>query len=98
VKPAGETIALKFHIGGDRGLNPLASNSPASQQIDCTTLKPPQFAVTTPAEQEGALTYNRSQQRYHFNWGTQEDWAGTCRRLIVTLDDGTQLTANLRFT
>jgi extracellular elastinolytic metalloproteinase len=97
-KPAGSTIPLKFHIGGDRGRDPLASNSPASQQIDCTTLRPPQFATTTPADQVGQLRFNRAQQRYDFNWVTQEDWAGTCRRVIVTLDDGTQHTANFRFT
>ena len=98
VKPAGETIPLRFDIGGDRGRDPLASNSPSSQQIDCTTLKPLQFAITTPAAQEGVLSYNRTTQRYHFNWGTPTEWAGTCRRVIVTLDDGKQLTASFRFT
>ena len=98
VKPAGETIPLRFHIGGDRGRDPLASNSPASQQVDCTTLKPLQFAITTPAEQDGVLIYNRTTQRYQFNWRTPAEWAGTCRRVIVTLDDGKQLTASFRFT
>jgi extracellular elastinolytic metalloproteinase len=97
-KDAGRTIPLKFHIGGDRGRDPLASNSPASQQIDCTTLKPTQFAVTTPVETDGFLRFNRAQQRYDLNWATQEDWAGTCRRVVITLDDGKQLTANFRFT
>jgi extracellular elastinolytic metalloproteinase len=98
VKPAGETIPLKFNIGGNRGPNPLASNSPASQQIDCTTLQPLQFAITTPAEQVGRLSYNRAQQRYHFNWATPAEWAGTCRQLIITLADGTQRRARFRFT
>ena len=98
VKPAGETIPLRFNIGGNRGPDPLASNSPASQPIDCTTQAPPQFAVTTPADRDGNLTYIGAQQRYLFNWATPADWAGTCRQLIITLDDGKQLRANFRFT
>jgi extracellular elastinolytic metalloproteinase len=98
VKPAGETIPLRFDIGGDRGPNPLASNAPAWQQIDCATQAPLQFAVTTPADRDGAFTFNRAQQRYQFNWATSADWAGTCRQLIVTLDDGKQLRASFRFT
>lgn len=97
-KPAGETVPLRFNIGGDRGPDPLASNSPASQQIDCSTHQPLQFAITTPTESaDGRLLYNARQQRYQYNWETLEEWAGTCRRVIITLDDGTQLGANFRF-
>jgi hypothetical protein len=96
---AGETIPLKFNIGGDRGPNPLASQSPASQEIDCTTLLPVQYAITTPTESANnqGLKYVAAQQRYQYGWATDQDWAGTCRRVIITLDDGKQLTANFSF-
>ncbi|HEX6207659.1 MAG TPA: M36 family metallopeptidase [Actinomycetota bacterium] len=95
---AGETVPLMFNIGGDRGPNPLASNSPASQEIDCTTRTALQYAITTNTDStSGKLTYNKNLQRYHYNWATSADWAGTCRQVIITLDDGTQLRADFRF-
>ena len=96
---ATETVPLRFNIGGNRGPDPLASQSPASQEIDCTTLQPVQYAITTPTESSNnsKLTYNASQQRYHYNWEPLDEWAGTCRRVVITLDDGTQLSANFRF-
>jgi len=97
-KDAGDTVPLRFNIGGNRGANPLASNSPASQEIDCGTQTAVQFAITTPTESaNGKLLYNRAQQRYQYNWETLEEWAGTCRQVIITLDDGTQLRADFRF-
>jgi len=97
-KDAGDTVPLRFNIGGNRGANPLASNSPASQEIDCGTQTAVQFAITTPTESaNGKLLYNGAQQRYQYNWETLEEWAGTCRQVIITLDDGTQLRADFRF-
>jgi hypothetical protein len=96
---AGETVPLRFNIGGDRGADPLASNQPSSQAIDCGTGLPLQFAITTPTDSaNNKLTYNAAQQRYHYNWETLPEWAGTCRQVILTLDDGTQLRARFEFT
>jgi hypothetical protein len=96
---AGETVPLRFNIGGNRGADPLAANQPSSQQIDCGTGQPVQFAITTPTESSNnKLTYNAATQRYHYNWATDVGWADTCRRVIVTLDDGTQLRARFQFT
>jgi hypothetical protein len=33
---------------------------------------------------------------YHFNWKTDKAWTGSCRRLLVRLDDGTLHTAEVR--
>jgi extracellular elastinolytic metalloproteinase len=30
-------------------------------------------------------------------WKTQKAWAGTCRQLIIRLDDGTDHIANFKF-
>jgi extracellular elastinolytic metalloproteinase len=96
---AGETVPLRFNIGGNRGADPLASNSPSSQAIDCATGLPLQFAVTTPTDSANdKLTYNAAQQRYQYLWETLPEWAGTCRQVIITLDDGTQLRARFEFT
>ena len=96
---AGETVPLRFNIGGNRGADPLAANQPSSQAIDCATGQPLQFAITTPTDSENnKLTYNAATQRYQYNWATDAGWAGTCRQVIITLDDGTQLRARFEFT
>ena len=96
---AGETVPLRFNLGGDLGMSPLASNQPSSQRISCGTGLPVQFAITTPTQSSNnKLTYNPTTQRYQYNWVTEAGWAGTCRQVILTLDDGTQLRARFEFT
>ena len=67
--------------------------------IECATGQPLQFAITTSTDSENnKLTYNAATQRYQYNWATDAGWAGTCRQVIITLDDGTQLRARFEFT
>ncbi len=90
---AGRTVPVQFSLGSDRGLDVLKdAQSPAYQQVDCETLEPVQFATTQPTSTTGnrALTYHARQDRYQYNWKTDESWAGTCQELQVILDDGTQ--------
>jgi hypothetical protein len=97
---AGAIQPMVFSLGGNQGLDILASNSPASQAINCASVTALQFAITTPTEAPGnaGLSYDAAQDRYTYPWRTQKGWAGTCRQFILTLGDGTQLRANFRFT
>ena len=97
---AGAVQPMVFSLGGNQGLDILASNSPASQAINCASVTALQFAITTPTEAPGnaGLSYDAAQDRYTYPWRTQKGWAGTCRQFILTLGDGTQLRANFRFT
>jgi extracellular elastinolytic metalloproteinase len=100
-RDAGSTAPIFFNVAGNKGLDVLKGNhAPSSQQLDCSTLLPVQYAITTPTDSPGntTLAYNRQQDRYLYQWKTDEAWAGTCRQLIVTLTDGTQHRANFRFT
>lgn len=69
-------------------------------QIDCDTLQPLQYAITTPTDTPGEapLTYNAALDRYQYLWEPDVDWAGTCRQFILILEDGRQHRANFRFT
>jgi extracellular elastinolytic metalloproteinase len=99
-REAGSTVPVDFNLGGDLGLDILKpAHSPASQQIDCVSREPLQYAITEPTDGPGAteLRYNARLQRYTYLWQTQEDWVDTCRQLIVTLEDGRQHRANVRF-
>ncbi len=103
----GEAVEMEFDAGGDRGLDILASDSPYSRQVDCTTLRtetPGAEFITPrplpiPAETPGGsrLSYDPATGRYTFPWKTQQDWGGTCREFVLTRDDGVQHRAFFRF-
>jgi hypothetical protein len=90
---AGSAVAVKFSLGGDRGLAILAAGYPASVKVDCTT-----GAVLGPVESTSSaagLTFADGQ--YSYVWKTDKSWAGTCRELRVLLVDGTLHTARFKF-
>jgi hypothetical protein len=101
---AGDSVPLKFTADGYEALDVLASNSPFSRRVDCTTLDVPSSgAAVTPRELPiptlatgGGLKVNAN-GRYSYNWGTLPEWEGTCRELVLTRDDGRQHRAFFRF-
>ena len=105
---AGDAVPLRFTADGYRQLDVLASNSPFSRKVDCTTLQVPSRPATDPlaptkeppraTQQPGGskLTVN-PQGVFHYNWLTLEEWAGTCREVVLTRDDGRQHRAFFRF-
>ena len=67
------------------------------QQIACGSLDPlgiPQETVSTGTRD---LIHDESTGQYRFTWKTNETWAGSCRQLIVKLNDGTEHSAYFRF-
>ena len=91
------TVPMIFSLNGYRGLDIFASDYPASQEIDCTTLEP--IGPLTPANTPGnsSLSYHAATDLYNYPWQTDSSWAATCRQLIVRLDDGTDHIAYFRF-
>ena len=83
---AGQSIPVKFSLGGDLGLNILAAGYPASQQIACNNSAPISAVEETTTANQG-LTYSGGQ--YNYVWKTQKSWAGTCRKFVLRLTDGT---------
>jgi dipeptidyl aminopeptidase/acylaminoacyl peptidase len=82
---AGKPIPVKFALGGDQGLSVLSPDSPTWQQIPCGSSA--RDGGTTPAS--GRLSYNEGADRYLYLLETKPAWAGTCRELVLTLNDGT---------
>ena len=102
---AGETLPLRFTADGYRGLDVLATNSPFSRLVDCATLetvgpgpfitpRPTPVATQTPGG--SGLTVS-SGGVFQYPWKTLQEWAGTCRELVLTRADGKQHRAYLRF-
>ena len=103
---AGDAVPLKFTADGYKQLDVLKdSGSPFSRKVDCATLRVPsqgaaitprEFPVDTVTPGNSKLTVN-PQGVFHYNWKTLGEWAGTCRELVLTRDDGKQHRAFFRF-
>lgn len=85
LRNAGNIAPMKFSLGGDYGLNVLASGSPRSQRVSCLTGATIGAATAT----AGTLTFDRIAKQYVYSWKTDRNWQGTCRRFMLSLDDGT---------
>jgi hypothetical protein len=94
---AGSAIPIKFSLGGNKGLNILASGSPVSTKIACSTGATLDDIEQTVNPGSSTLTYDPLSGQYSYVWKTDKSWSGTCRQLVVTLSDGTVHLANFKF-
>jgi len=85
---AGSAVPVKFSLSGDKGLNILAGGSPASQQISCDAGSVDELEQTVTAG-ASSFAYDATADQYTYIWKTAKSWANTCRKLTVTLNDGT---------
>jgi hypothetical protein len=94
---AGQSIPVKFSLSGDQGLSIFAANSPSSQKVACDAGAPLDALEETATAGSSGLSYDASIDQYNYVWKSDKAWAGTCRKLSVTLIDGTVHTANFKF-
>jgi hypothetical protein len=94
---AGRAIPVKFSLSGYKGLNIFAPNSPASGEVACNSSDPAVTLVDTVTAGGSSLSYDPTTDRYIYVWKTDPSWAGTCRQLVIQLNDGTIHRANFRF-
>ncbi len=88
---------MKFSLSGNKGLGIFPVGSPASGVINCGTAGTPVDLTDTVTAGGSSLSYDASTDQYIYVWKTESSWAGTCRQLVVTLNDGTTHTANFKF-
>ena len=94
---AGQAIPVKFSLGGDQGYDIFTAGYPASQRIDCTSGAPLGAMVGTAPAGSSGLSYDAAMDQYVYAWKTDKAWVGTCRQLIVSLNDGSDHRANFKF-
>jgi Tol biopolymer transport system component len=94
---AGRAVPVKFSLGEDEGLDIFAEGYPESHRIDCTSSAPLDSIEQTVSAGQSKLSYNARTNRYTYTWKTREAWSGTCRQLVVKLDDGSVHRANFKF-
>jgi DNA-binding beta-propeller fold protein YncE len=94
---AGRAIPVKFSLSGDKGLGIFAPGSPSSGPIACNSGDPATVLEETLTAGGSSLSYNPVADQYIYVWKTEAAWAGTCRQLVVQLNDGSIHRANFKF-
>jgi DNA-binding beta-propeller fold protein YncE len=94
---AGQSVPVKFSLGGDQGLDVLDDEAPNPKllfsQCDPSDEADP---VGTSTANNG-LTYDALTDTYTYVWKTVKGWKGKCGTFTLKLDDGTVHTAEFAF-
>jgi predicted extracellular nuclease len=93
---AGRSVPIMFSLGGDQGLGVLAAGSPSSAPITCESTAEVDPVEPTESSSQVGLTYDPGTDTYTYLWKTMKSWTG-CRRLTLTLTDGTAHVADFKF-
>jgi hypothetical protein len=91
---AGQTIPVKFSLGGNFGLDVFADGYPRSDGGPCSG--GPTDDIETTSNGAG-LAYDAATGVYTYHWQTSKQWAGHCRTLSVRFNDGSGFQANFQF-
>jgi hypothetical protein len=84
---AGDTVPVKFSLGGDRGLEVVSS----------AAWRPCGVTTNDSSRALGSLSYNPGPGRYTYMWQSDKSWAGSCREFLLVLRDGTTHAAFVSF-
>ncbi len=93
---AGVAIPVKFSLGGSRPDPVLASGSPQVTSVSCPWW-PTDAIEQTVSASSSSIRYDSATGRYIYTWKTSTTWANSCRKLTITLKDGTRREATFRF-
>jgi uncharacterized protein len=99
IAKAGQTIPVKFSLGGYKGMDIFAAGHPRSVSATCDlTAGTGQIEETVTAGQS-SLSYDTATDTYTYLWKSERGWAATCRDLVVRFDDaGSAYRARFHFT
>jgi predicted extracellular nuclease len=93
---AGSSIPVKFSLAGFQGMDVIVAGYPQSQSIACDNSSSGSSLATNTAGNSG-LSYDADEDQYVYVWKSEKSWAGTCRRLVVLLIDGSYHYADFNF-
>jgi hypothetical protein len=91
---AGRVIPVQFAVEGAGG-SPVLQGSPTSAAVACDVAAPEKSLGGSGSGKD--LRLLRGENRYTYSWRTTTAWAGSCRKLVVTLVDGSKHEALFRF-
>jgi subtilisin family serine protease len=85
---AGRAVPVKFGLRGFQGLDIFAEDYPNSQQVACDSTAPVDGIEATATANTSGLTYDEGTDQYNYVLKTEKAWVGTCRQLVMKLEDG----------
>jgi predicted extracellular nuclease len=91
---AGRTVAVKFSLADDVDVDDVLYES--MQVYDCGGW-PLGDSVDAASAGGTGLRYDPADDHYVFTWKTDSSWAGECKLLVLTLSDGSYVTAEFAF-
>ena len=91
---AGSAIPMKFALVGYRGSQVLMPGSPTSMVVQCSAGAPGNVLPPALTLFSGLRSLGNS---HTYVWKTNSSWAGTCRKFVLTLANGTTHEALFRF-
>lgn len=94
---AGQTVPVRFSLGGFEGMSIFAPGYPTSTPVACPTSAQAASVATAAASSASQLTYDPETESYNYLWRTERSWAGTCRELTLKFVDGSEYSALFRF-
>jgi hypothetical protein len=94
---AGRAIPVRFSLGGDQGLQIFSAGHPASGPIACDASVPGSEVTETVSAGGSSLSYDATTDEYTYIWKTDKLWRGSCRMLVLGLNDGSQHFAKFQF-
>lgn len=95
---AGSAVPVKFTLGGNQGLKIMASGYPASAITPCDSSAPVDAIDMTVTAGSSSLSYDAFTDQYIYIWKTDKMWAGSCRQLVLKLNDSAYHRVNFSFT
>lgn len=90
---AGQRVPVRLSLGLGRGLDAVAAVRVA--EVECGSGEEP--LAGEPARLDRRVAYRERTGVYRFGWRTERSWAGSCRQLLVKLDDDSVRRAEFRF-
>jgi hypothetical protein len=94
---AGRAVPLRFTVDGYRGTTVLKVGSPTSSPISCQAVRSESIVEETEPANHGGLRQDGAKSKFKYIWKTDPSWAGSCRKLVLTLVDGSSYEALFRF-
>jgi hypothetical protein len=96
---AGVPVPVRFSLGAYRGAAPVAAGYPKIAPVACGTgAEPPGLEKARGMwKKSSAHQSRRGRSAYTFMWRTEKRWTGSCRQLVLKLDDGSLHRVEVQF-
>jgi probable HAF family extracellular repeat protein len=92
----GKAVPVRFSLGGDYGLDVFEVGYPQARTVPCDTTAAAHRVEETVNAKSSGLIFDLVTQRYTYLWKTERSWVGSCRELVLRLDDGQERLVRLR--